>query len=167
MKGYWLDYSGTFEQLQSATARLQLLVPLTLLLIFGLLLLTFGSVRDALIVFGACQWSFWAANEIEPRIVAISRGLAAKSLDQPAHASAVNELAGALRVLEQHLDTRPHLLGASFTMADVNLASHLREPDEQGVAGIAAIDLAPFPSVASWLDRCGGRAANRRVAALP
>jgi glutathione S-transferase len=115
----------------------------------------------------AYQWSFWAANEIEPRIVAISRGLAAKSPDQPAHASALNELAGALRVLEQHLDTRPHLLGASFTMADVNLASHLREPGEQGVAGIAAIDLAPFPSVASWLDRCGGRAANRRVAALP
>jgi cobalt-zinc-cadmium resistance protein CzcA len=50
--GYWLDYGGTFEQLQSATSRLQLLVPLTLLLIFGLLLLTFGSVRDALIVFG-------------------------------------------------------------------------------------------------------------------
>jgi cobalt-zinc-cadmium resistance protein CzcA len=52
LPGYWLEYGGTFEQLQSATARLQLLVPLTLLLIFGLLLLTFGSIRDALIVFG-------------------------------------------------------------------------------------------------------------------
>ncbi len=49
--GYWLDYGGTFEQLQSATARLQLLVPLTLVLIFGLLLLTFGSAKDALLVF--------------------------------------------------------------------------------------------------------------------
>ena len=49
--GYWLDYGGTFEQLQSATARLQLLVPLTLVLIFGLLLLTFGSARDAALVF--------------------------------------------------------------------------------------------------------------------
>jgi len=28
--GYWLDYGGTFEQLQSATARLQIVVPLTL-----------------------------------------------------------------------------------------------------------------------------------------
>jgi len=26
--GYWLDYGGTFEQLESAAARLQLLVPL-------------------------------------------------------------------------------------------------------------------------------------------
>ena len=49
--GYWLDYGGTFEQLQSATARLQLLVPVALLLIFGLLFMTFGSARDAALVF--------------------------------------------------------------------------------------------------------------------
>jgi cobalt-zinc-cadmium resistance protein CzcA len=49
--GYWLEYGGTFEQLESASARLQLLVPLTLLLIFGLLLTTFGTVRDAALVF--------------------------------------------------------------------------------------------------------------------
>ncbi|WP_430461473.1 efflux RND transporter permease subunit [Thalassolituus sp. LLYu03] len=49
--GYWLEYGGTFEQLQSATDRLTLVVPLTLLLIFGLLLMAFGSVRDALIIF--------------------------------------------------------------------------------------------------------------------
>jgi len=50
-EGYWLDYGGTFEQLQSATARLRLLVPLTLVLIFLLLLATFGSARDAALVF--------------------------------------------------------------------------------------------------------------------
>ncbi len=49
--GYWLDYGGTFEQLQSATTRLQVLVPLTLVLIFGLLLLNFGSAKDAALVF--------------------------------------------------------------------------------------------------------------------
>ena len=49
--GYWLDYGGTFEQLESAAARLQLLVPLTLVLIFLLLLATFGSARDAALVF--------------------------------------------------------------------------------------------------------------------
>ncbi|MGH8530344.1 MAG: efflux RND transporter permease subunit [Nevskiales bacterium] len=49
--GYWLDYGGTFEQLQSAAARLKLLVPLTLLMIFGLLLMTFGSAKDAALVF--------------------------------------------------------------------------------------------------------------------
>jgi heavy metal efflux system protein len=49
--GYWLDYGGTFEQLISATQRLQLVVPLTLLLIFGLLYFTFRSFKDAIIVF--------------------------------------------------------------------------------------------------------------------
>lgn len=48
--GYWLDYGGTFEQLQSASRRLSLVVPLTLLLILGLLYSAFGSCRDALIV---------------------------------------------------------------------------------------------------------------------
>lgn len=49
--GYFVQYGGTFEQLSSAAARLQLVVPVSLLLIFGLLFITFGSVRDALLVF--------------------------------------------------------------------------------------------------------------------
>lgn len=49
--GYWVEYGGTFEQLQSATARLAVIVPLALLLIFGLLFGVFGSARDALLVF--------------------------------------------------------------------------------------------------------------------
>ena len=50
-EGYWLDYGGTFEQLASAAARLQVVVPLSLLLIFGLLFMTFGSAKDAALVF--------------------------------------------------------------------------------------------------------------------
>jgi cobalt-zinc-cadmium resistance protein CzcA len=49
--GYWLEYGGTFEQLQSATERLTVLVPVTLLMIFALLLMTFGSAKDAALVF--------------------------------------------------------------------------------------------------------------------
>lgn len=49
--GYWLEYGGTFEQLQSASKRLSLVVPATLLLIFGLLYSAFGSLRDSLIIF--------------------------------------------------------------------------------------------------------------------
>jgi cobalt-zinc-cadmium resistance protein CzcA len=49
--GYWIDYGGTFEQLQSASTRLQIVVPLVLALIFGLLVLLFRSARDAGIVF--------------------------------------------------------------------------------------------------------------------
>ena len=50
-EGYWLDYGGTFEQLASAAKRLQVVVPLSLLLIFGLLFMTFGSAKDAALVF--------------------------------------------------------------------------------------------------------------------
>lgn len=49
--GYWLAYGGTFEQLESATQRLTLLVPVTLIMIFALLLMTFGSAKDAALVF--------------------------------------------------------------------------------------------------------------------
>ncbi|SDT03689.1 MULTISPECIES: efflux RND transporter permease subunit [Halopseudomonas] len=49
--GYWLDYGGTFEQLQSASARLAIVVPITLAIIIGLLIMAFGSLKDALIIF--------------------------------------------------------------------------------------------------------------------
>jgi cobalt-zinc-cadmium resistance protein CzcA len=49
--GYWLDYGGTFEQLIAASERLAVVVPLTLLLIFALLFTSFGSAKDAALVF--------------------------------------------------------------------------------------------------------------------
>ncbi len=49
--GYWLSYGGTFEQLESASKRLFLVVPVTLAIIVGLLLMALGSSRDALIIF--------------------------------------------------------------------------------------------------------------------
>ncbi len=49
--GYWVDYGGTFEQLQSASARLAIVVPITLALILGLLWLAFGSLPTALLIF--------------------------------------------------------------------------------------------------------------------
>ena len=49
--GYYVEYGGTFEQLQSATTRLSIVVPLVLIMIFGLLYTLFKSWRDAGIVF--------------------------------------------------------------------------------------------------------------------
>ncbi|PKG81588.1 CusA/CzcA family heavy metal efflux RND transporter [Colwellia sp. 75C3] len=49
--GYWLEYGGTFEQLESASQRLAIVLPLTLALIFALLIMAFSSVKDALIIF--------------------------------------------------------------------------------------------------------------------
>ncbi len=49
--GYWTQWGGTFEQLQSATKRLQIVVPVALLLVFTLLFVMFGNAKDGLLVF--------------------------------------------------------------------------------------------------------------------
>ncbi|GHG96495.1 CusA/CzcA family heavy metal efflux RND transporter [Comamonas sp. JC664] len=49
--GYWVDWGGQFENLQSASRRLAFVVPLTLLLIFVLLYTTFNAVRPALLIY--------------------------------------------------------------------------------------------------------------------
>jgi cobalt-zinc-cadmium resistance protein CzcA len=49
--GYWTSWGGTFENLQSATQRLQIVVPVSLLLVFVLLFAMFGNVKDGLLVF--------------------------------------------------------------------------------------------------------------------
>ena len=49
--GYWTTWGGTFEQLQSAAKRLQIVVPVALLLVFMLLFAMFNNVKDGLLVF--------------------------------------------------------------------------------------------------------------------
>jgi len=49
--GYWVEYGGTYQKLQSASDRLMLVVPITLIMIIGLLFLALGSFKDALIIF--------------------------------------------------------------------------------------------------------------------
>lgn len=49
--GYWLGWGGQFQQLIAAKDRLELVVPIALALIFILLCSTFGSLKDALIIF--------------------------------------------------------------------------------------------------------------------
>ena len=49
--GYWLEYGGTYQKLESASKRLSIVVPVTLILILGLLLLALGSIKDAFIIF--------------------------------------------------------------------------------------------------------------------
>ncbi|HQZ82373.1 MAG TPA: CusA/CzcA family heavy metal efflux RND transporter [Pyrinomonadaceae bacterium] len=49
--GYYLEWGGTFENLERATGRLLVVVPIALFLIFVLLFSTFGSARQALIIY--------------------------------------------------------------------------------------------------------------------
>ena len=49
--GYWVEYGGTYQNLQSAANRLRIVVPVTLLLIAGLLATALGTFRDTGIIF--------------------------------------------------------------------------------------------------------------------
>lgn len=49
--GYWIEYGGTFQQLESATRRLAVVVPLTLATIGMLLFFALRSLRDAAVIF--------------------------------------------------------------------------------------------------------------------
>lgn len=49
--GYWVEYGGTFEQLISAKTRLMIVVPISLVLIFGLLFMAFSSAQAAFVIF--------------------------------------------------------------------------------------------------------------------
>jgi len=49
--GYWIEYGGTYQKLQSASNRLSVVVPITLLLILVLLLFALGSFKDTLVIF--------------------------------------------------------------------------------------------------------------------
>ena len=55
--GYWTIWGGQFEQLQSATQRLQIVVPVALLLVFVLLFAMFGNIKDGLLVFSGIPFA--------------------------------------------------------------------------------------------------------------
>jgi heavy metal efflux system protein len=55
--GYYFTYGGTFENLEQASARLRIAVPVALFLIFTLLYFTFGSVKQATLIFTAIPMS--------------------------------------------------------------------------------------------------------------
>jgi cobalt-zinc-cadmium resistance protein CzcA len=55
--GYWTSWGGTFEQLESASQRLKIVVPVSLLLVFTLLFAMFGNVKDGLLVFSGIPFA--------------------------------------------------------------------------------------------------------------
>lgn len=56
-EGVSLSWSGQFEYLERATAKLKIVLPFTLLIIFVLLYVTFSRVTDALLIMGTLPFS--------------------------------------------------------------------------------------------------------------
>jgi glutathione S-transferase len=112
------------------------------------------------------QWSFWAKTELGPKSRAVYRAQAAQ--DSAAERTARGALCDTLALLEHALDVRPYLLGETFSLADLNLAASLSEPQEGGhVYGWADFDLASLPRLAVWLARCTARPSYDAVSQLP
>jgi glutathione S-transferase len=98
----------------------------------------------------AWRWSLWAQQHLEPwvqRDAALAPARAALG----DHAEAA--IARALAVLERALAERAWLLGAHFTVADLNVAGVLSPSRAEH------LELAPVPRVRDWLARCYGRPA--------
>lgn len=55
--GYWLEYGGQFENLASAAARMQIVIPLALITIFVLLMAVFHNFKESLLVFSGVPFA--------------------------------------------------------------------------------------------------------------
>jgi glutathione S-transferase len=99
----------------------------------------------------AVQWSIWAMTELEPQLMVVLMNrmfLPPNQRDAAAANAAEEKLGPALGVLDGALAGKGHLLGATFTIADLNVASVL------AWALFAKVDLAKAPNVRRWLQEC-------------
>lgn len=106
----------------------------------------------------AWQWSFWGMTELERHVLTamFNRAIYPEDRRDAAAADAAEkELQHPLGVLDAAVGATPYLLGADFTVADLNVAAIL------SWARPARIDFAPFPKAADWLGRCALRPAAK------
>jgi glutathione S-transferase len=110
----------------------------------------------------AWQWSFWGITEVErPALTVLLNRIGPEDRRDPAAADeAEKALAAPLKVLDGALADRPYLLGAQFTIADLNVASIL------AWARQARVDLAAFAKAAAWLKACHDRPAAQQARQL-
>jgi glutathione S-transferase len=106
------------------------------------------------------QWSFWAMTEVEKSLLAIFMQRAelppGSAVEKYFRERApIKALEHPLSVLNGHLANQQYLLGDSFTLADLNVASVL----SMGLA--AKFDFSGYPNVQQWLTRCVSRPAAR------
>jgi glutathione S-transferase len=109
------------------------------------------------------QWTLWATNEIEPHLSTVNhhRTNLPEAEREPAIADAAEaKLPVPLKVLDAALAGGGNLLGSSFTLADLNVASVL------STAIVARVDLSPYANISAWFGRAFQRDAAQRTIAL-
>jgi glutathione S-transferase len=106
------------------------------------------------------QWTLWGAAEVEPRSIQILMNRVQRPPAQRDEAKATEAVA-ALRkpfaVLDAALAATGHLVGARFTVADINVAEVIRY-------ALPAPDLfEAAPRVKAWLAACHDRPAWKAI----
>jgi len=95
------------------------------------------------------QWTLWSGTEAEPAIMQWAYNTyihPAEKRDAALAKAGAEAVAPRLAVLDQHLAGTGFLVGAGFTVADLNLASVLYG------AWMNGFDFGPYPKVKAWLD---------------
>jgi glutathione S-transferase len=108
----------------------------------------------------AAQWSFWAMLEMEHLLLDLlmHRALLPEFVRDPSYAERDELLLHKpLEVLNKAVAGRKYLVGESFTVADLNVASIL------AWGKMARLDLSIHSDVTRWLDGCLSRPAYKRV----
>ena len=110
------------------------------------------------------QWSVWVMTEVDRPDWQADR----RSEDPTRRRRAKAGMRRALHILDDALSTSPFLLGARFSLADVNVAGALTQPGLPGHILWQAFDLeaAGLSHLQRWLDACFRRSAWRKVAEL-
>ncbi len=109
-------------------------------------------------------WSFFCMTELEPRMVQLFlERFMHKEHERDAANDRKNwdELQRPLRALENALGGRDYLLGASFTVADLNLASCFT------MLNITKPDLGAYPNIRRWLAACYARPGYQKSRPAP
>lgn len=109
------------------------------------------------------KWSFWALVEYQTPII---EAFIQKVFVPEAHrdhaiiAKSLEKIAPLNQLLEQQLTGRNYLVGSSFSLADINVASVAK------LCPMIGADLSQFPAIQSWVNRLMERPAALKVAEL-
>ena len=106
------------------------------------------------------RWSFWVMTAVEVTLLDVllnARGLRGRKQDPEAAAAGIATLQHPFNVLNEALSDRDYLLGDTFSVADLNVASVF------AWARAAGIDFTEQPHLDAWLDRCLSREAAVRA----
>lgn len=109
----------------------------------------------------ALKWLAWSGVTLTEALFRYLRNTSerfpAEEKNEKAAAAAKNDLAGHFAILEKALSGKDYMLGSSFSLVDVALASVFPLMARLG------IDTSPYKNITEWVGRCISRPALGRV----